>query len=64
MRGETRSLAAMRTAGSVADLRGYGPHDHLCLAYDGAAEFRDSALRFLADGLARGQRVRSWTGTW
>ncbi|WP_219415912.1 MEDS domain-containing protein [Pseudonocardia nigra] len=52
----------MRTAGSVADVRGYGPHDHLCLAYDDAAEFRDSALRFLADGLARGQRVQYVAG--
>ncbi|MDT7729345.1 MAG: hypothetical protein QOI21_5921 [Actinomycetota bacterium] len=36
---------------------GLGPHDHLCWAYDDAAEFRDRAIEFVTEGLAGGYRI-------
>lgn len=43
--------------GVTETARGFGPHDHLCWAYDDPAEFCSRAREFLADGLAQGQRV-------
>lgn len=37
---------------------GFGPRDHLCLAYDDPATFATKAVAFLADGLAQGLQVR------
>jgi ABC-type transporter Mla MlaB component len=37
---------------------GFGLSDHLCWAYDDRAELRAAAHRFLADGVALGQRIR------
>jgi anti-anti-sigma regulatory factor len=34
------------------------PHSHLCWVFDDHADFRAAAVEFLADGLARGCRVR------
>jgi hypothetical protein len=42
----------------VADPGELASGDHLCWAYHDAAEFQGQAHRFLADGLAAGQRVR------
>lgn len=47
----------MRLCGVTETARGFGPHDHLCWAYDEPAEFCSRAREFLADGLALGQRV-------
>ena len=33
-------------------------HSHLCWVFDDHADFRAAAVEFLADGLARGRRVR------
>ena len=38
--------------------QGVGSHTHLCQVFDDHAEFRAAAVEFLADGLARGARVR------
>lgn len=38
--------------------QGVGPHIHLCQVFDDHADFRAAAVEFLADGLARGLRVR------
>jgi anti-anti-sigma regulatory factor len=45
----------------VEDAR-HGGHQHHCLAYGDSAEFDDRARGFLADGLARGLRVRLVVG--
>lgn len=37
---------------------GFGPQDHLCLAFDDVADFASQAEAFLADGLAQGLQVR------
>ena len=36
---------------------GFGSHDHLCWAYDNPAEFRERAVEFVTEGLAREHRV-------
>lgn len=48
----------MRAAGTIADVRSLGAHDHVCWAFDDPADFQAVALRFLLDGLAAGHRVR------
>jgi MEDS: MEthanogen/methylotroph, DcmR Sensory domain/STAS domain len=52
----------MRGAGVVTDVRGRGPHDHLCWAYDDPASYDRHAAMFLAEGLAAGQRIWLMTG--
>lgn len=47
----------MRPSGFVETVDGLGRHDHLCWAFDTAGEFRSGAARYLADGLANGERV-------
>lgn len=47
----------MRGAGVVDQVRGLGPHDHVCWRYEGRAEFRGRSAEFLAEGLKLGQRV-------
>jgi hypothetical protein len=47
----------MRTTGFVDSVVGLGIHDHICWAFDSPDEFRSVAARFLAEGLAGGQRV-------
>jgi anti-anti-sigma regulatory factor len=44
-------------SGAVVTAVGFGPHDHLCWAYDDPAEFRASAIEFVTEGLASGYRV-------
>ena len=41
----------------VEDVRGLGPHDHVCWPFDDQAEFQAVALSFLEDGLRLGQRA-------
>ncbi|GAA1641590.1 MEDS domain-containing protein [Catellatospora bangladeshensis] len=47
----------MRRSGFVDAVGGLGRHDHVCWAFETPGEFRASAGRFLADGLAAGLRV-------
>lgn len=47
----------MRQSGFVDTAEGLGRHDHVCWTFDDPAAFRREAARFLADGLAAGQRV-------
>jgi hypothetical protein len=47
----------MRRTGFVDTVGGLGRHDHVCWVFDAPGEFRSPARRFLADGLAGGQRV-------
>lgn len=37
--------------------RGFGPHDHLCWAYDEFGEFNSAVADFLGEGLSQGLRV-------
>src|SRR5690349_8655272 len=48
----------MRSGDVAYAPRAARPHRHLCCVYDDCATFREHALAFLADGLARGNRVR------
>jgi hypothetical protein len=47
----------MRRTGFVDAVEGLSSHDHICWVFDTSEEFRAAAGRFLADGLAGGQRV-------
>jgi MEDS: MEthanogen/methylotroph, DcmR Sensory domain/STAS domain len=47
----------VRHSGVIELVRGFGPHDHLCWAYDDPAAFRSRAREFLSEGLAQGLRV-------
>ncbi|MGY1633010.1 MEDS domain-containing protein [Geodermatophilus sp. SYSU D01186] len=47
----------MRTQGPVTEPVPVGPADHLCWVYDDAAALPAAAGRFLAAGLARGERL-------
>jgi anti-anti-sigma regulatory factor len=47
----------MRISGETHAADGFGPHDHVCWAYDEAADFRARAAEFLADGVAQGLRT-------
>ncbi|MDY7102326.1 MAG: MEDS domain-containing protein [Actinomycetota bacterium] len=47
----------MRIVGVAGSGRGLGAHDHLCWIYDHADELFTTAVEFLADGVAQGQRV-------
>ena len=49
---------ATRSAGLVNHVRGLGPHDHVCWAFDDRGNFRSHACDFIADGLAQGLRVK------
>jgi anti-anti-sigma regulatory factor len=48
----------VRATGVFDELRGLGAHDHVCVAYDMAEDFRTRATEFLRDGLAQGFQVR------
>lgn len=48
---------SMRSTGLLDSSQGLGRHDHLCWGFDDQAAFRAEANRFIADGLALGQRV-------
>jgi anti-anti-sigma regulatory factor len=52
----------MRSSGFVDAVDGLSHHDHVGWVYDTPGEFRAVAARFLADGLAGGQRVLLVTG--
>lgn len=47
----------VQLSGVIDTVRGFSVHDHLCWAYHDRGEFRSRAVEFLADGLARGQRL-------
>lgn len=47
----------MRRAGTVETAGGLERHDHICWAFDTHDQYRAVVQRFLADGLAGGQRV-------
>ncbi|MGQ0775469.1 MAG: MEDS domain-containing protein [Pseudonocardiales bacterium] len=47
----------MPVSGVTEAARSFNHHDHLCWAFDEFDEFHSRAVEFLADGLARGQRV-------
>ncbi|TVT17286.1 MEDS domain-containing protein [Amycolatopsis acidiphila] len=47
----------MRISGVTRAADGFGPHDHVCWAYDEGADFRGRAAEFLADGVAQGLRT-------
>jgi hypothetical protein len=47
----------VRTSGATAELVVTGPADHICWVHDDAASLAAAAARFLADGLARGERL-------
>lgn len=47
----------MRIWGVTRAADGFGPHDHVCWAYDEGADFRARAAEFLADGVALGLRT-------
>lgn len=51
----------MRPSGILDVPAGVERGDHVCWAYDDDAAFEDAALRFLAEGLARGERLL-WVG--
>ena len=51
----------MRPSGLLDRPAGVERGDHVCWAYDDDAAFEDAALRFLAEGLARGDRLL-WVG--
>lgn len=51
----------MRPSGLLDRPAGVERGDHVCWAYEDDAAFEDAALRFLADGLARGDRLL-WVG--
>jgi anti-anti-sigma factor len=48
---------AVRSQGQVTDPVTVGEADHLCWVYDGDDSFPEAAARFLAGGLARGERL-------
>ena len=48
----------MRASRAMDSVVGFGPQDHLCLAFDDVASFASQAEVFLADGLAQGLQVR------
>jgi anti-anti-sigma regulatory factor len=52
------AVTPARSAGLVNHVRGLGPHDHVCWAFDDRANFRSRACEFIADGLAQGLRVK------
>ena len=55
----------MRRTGFVEAVEGLSSHDHVCWVFGTPEEFRSVAGRFLADGLAGGQRVlfsAEWAG--
>ncbi|MDG6105854.1 MEDS domain-containing protein [Dactylosporangium aurantiacum] len=55
----------MRRAGVIDTAGGLGQHDHLCWVFDTRQDYRATVQRFLADGLAGGQRVvlvADWAG--
>jgi anti-anti-sigma regulatory factor len=47
----------VRASGSVAEPDVTGPADHVCWVHDDAGSLAAAAARFLADGLARGERL-------
>jgi anti-anti-sigma factor len=47
----------VRSSGLVTDPAAVGPADHVCWVYDDVAAFTDVAGRFLAGGLALGERL-------
>lgn len=51
----------MRPSGLLARPAGVERGDHVCWAYEDDAAFEDAAVRFLAEGLARGDRLL-WVG--
>jgi ABC-type transporter Mla MlaB component len=51
----------VRPSGPLAAAAAVERADHVCWAYDDDAAFEDAAVRFLADGLARGDRL-VWIG--
>ena len=51
------TLRPVRSAGMVATVEDLGLSDHVCWSYDGLADFRHEADRFLRDGIALGQRA-------
>ncbi|WP_051366050.1 MEDS domain-containing protein [Hamadaea tsunoensis] len=52
----------MRRSGFVDSVDGLSHHDHVGWVFDTPGDFRAAATRFLADGLAGGQRVLLVTG--
>jgi hypothetical protein len=48
---------AMRRTGFVDTVDDLGSHDHICWVFDSPGDYLPVVARFLADGLARGQRV-------
>jgi len=48
----------MRASTVMDSVVGFGPRDHLCLAFDDPVSFAANAKEFLADGLAQGLQVR------
>ncbi len=50
-------MTEIRVAGPVGRVGELGAHDHVCWRYTEAAEFRERAREFLADGLARDLQV-------
>ena len=51
------TVPGMRRSGLVDTVEGLGRHDHLCWAFDSLDDYRALSGRFLAEGLAGGQRV-------
>lgn len=47
----------MRRIGDLAEARGCEPTDHICWIYDRAEDFVALAAQFLAEGLAKGDRL-------
>ncbi|MFC4999577.1 MEDS domain-containing protein [Dactylosporangium cerinum] len=47
----------MRRTGFVDTVHGLGGHDHVCWVFDAPGDYLPVVARFLADGLAGGQRV-------
>ena len=47
----------MRANGSVRELSGLGRQSHLCWPYDDPAHLQRAAVAYLAEGIARGERV-------
>lgn len=47
----------MRLTGALAERDALAGADHVCWVYDDPASFSDAAHRFLAEGLARGERL-------
>jgi hypothetical protein len=56
------NIAVVRLSGVIAETSGFGPHDHLCWAFDDPGELRSRAVEFLAEGLAQGRRVSYFSG--